>query len=73
MYNNEKEQHLDEYQDNGDRYILLLLPLEKESNRPTNLGKETKSLNHLICIPKLPHQVIVNFAFGFANGEGLKA
>ena len=40
------------------RYVLspfiALPPLsQKESNRPSDLGKRTKSLNHLVCISKI--------------------
>lgn len=57
--NNGEGQNLDEDEgdSDGDRYIplpptTLLLPLQKESNRPSDLGKGTKSLTHLIYIPK---------------------
>ena len=36
-------------------YIALsfLAPSQKESNRPTNMGKGTRSLNHFIGISKI--------------------
>ena len=59
MHSNEKREDLDEFEDEGERknigYILFLfiaLP-QKESNHSINKGKEIKSLNHLICIPKI--------------------
>ena len=33
-------------------FVANPLP-QKESNRPTDLGEGTKSLNHLVCIPKI--------------------
>ena len=59
LRNNEEEEGLDKFEDEGEekgiRYISLLFvtPSRKESNRPTNISKETKSLNHLVCIPKI--------------------
>ena len=54
-HDNEEGQGLDEYQGKDDRYVPLPPCSQKESNRLTHLGKRIKSLNHLVCIPKLPH------------------
>lgn len=45
---NEKEQDLGEYDNKDDRYSFFFLFSQKVSNRLTNLGKEIKSLNHLV-------------------------
>lgn len=58
-HDNQEKQGLDknESEVEGNRYIpfpplsLALLP-QKKSNRPSDLGKGTKSLIHLICISK---------------------
>ena len=58
-YDNEEGQALDENESEfeGDKYVFfpplafLLLP-QKESNRPSNSGKRTKRLTHLVCISK---------------------
>lgn len=58
----EKRQELDKYEgeDEGEneRYVFFpfiapLLLSQKESNRLTDLGENTKSLNHLVCILKI--------------------
>lgn len=58
VYDDKKEQGLDEYKGESDRYISLSFntiyrPPCKESNRLTDLGKGIRSLNHLIYIPKI--------------------
>ena len=49
----DKFENKDEKEDIG--YVLLpfiaLPPSLKESNRPTDISKGTKSLNYLVCIP----------------------
>ena len=72
-HDNEKGQSLDKYQAKGGRYVLFPLLPQKESNRPTNLGEETRSLTHLVYIPKLPYHVIAKFALEFPGGGGSKA
>ena len=47
-HNNEKGQGSDKYQDKSGRYVTLPPRPQKESNRPTDLGERTKSLNHLV-------------------------
>lgn len=55
-HDNKKRKSLDKYQGKGDKYISLFSLLQKESNRPIDLGEGIKSLNHLVCIPsKLPY------------------
>ena len=56
---NEKGQSLDKDKNDGDgdRYIFLSPtafspPSQKESNRPSDLDEETRSLTHLVYIPK---------------------
>lgn len=56
---NEKGQSLDENEGDGDadRYVsfsLTNLPylFQKESNRPSNLGKRIKSPTYFVCISK---------------------
>ena len=68
----------DEGEIEGARYILppfiplLLLP-QKVSNRPSNLGKRTRSLNYLVYIPKICYSRSVNFALEFPGRGGSKA
>ncbi len=51
---NEEGEDLDEFESEGERedigYIPLpfVAPLQKESNRPTDIGEGTRSLNHLV-------------------------
>ena len=72
-YDNEEVQGLDEYQSKGGRYVLLLPCPQKESNHLTDLGEVIRSLNHLVCISKLPYQIIANFVLEFPGGKGSKA
>ena len=59
--NNKKGQSLDEYEgeDKEEDVGYVLLPYiapplpQKESNRSTDMGKGTRSLNHLVYIPKI--------------------
>ncbi len=61
IHDNEEGQSLDKYESESEgkdiRYILFPfiapLPLQKESNRPTDMDKGIKSLNHLIYISKI--------------------
>ncbi len=61
VYNDEKRQNLDKYEDESERedvrYIFLpfvaFLPFRKESNRLIDMGERIKSLNHLVYIPKI--------------------
>ena len=60
VYDNKEGQGLEEYEgeSEGERYVLFPLiaphpPLQRESNRPTDLGEGTRSLNHLVCILKI--------------------
>lgn len=73
MHDNKEGQDLEKYQDKDSRYVFLLLYPQNESNGPTDLGEGTRSLNHLLCISKLPHQIIANFVLEFLGGGGLKA
>ncbi len=73
---NEK-QDLNKYEGEVDRYVplpptLLLPPPQKESNRPSDLDKGTRSLTHLICIPKIASQGIANFTSEFPGRKGSK-
>ncbi len=57
--NDEEGEGLNEFEGEGERedirYVPLPLvaPLQKESNRPTDMSKGTRSLNHLVCISKI--------------------
>ena len=68
----------DEGEIEGARYVsppfvpLPSLP-RKVSNRPSDLGKGTKSLNHLVCILKICYLRNANFALDFPGKEGSKA
>ena len=68
-----KYQDRNKYQGSDGRYVPLPLRLQKELNHSTDLGKETKSLNYLVCIQKLPYQIIANFMLEFPGREGSKA
>ena len=72
-HNSEEGQSSEKYQDKGGRYVPLCPYPQKESNRPTDLSKGTKSINHLICIPKLPYRITTNFVLEFAGRKGSKA
>ncbi len=56
---NKKGEGLDEFESEGKREDIGYVPLlfvtspQKESNRPTNMGEGTRSLNHLVYIPKI--------------------
>ena len=47
-HDNKEGQRSDKYQDKSARYVPLPPYPQKESNRITDLGKGTKSLNHLV-------------------------
>ncbi len=72
---NEK-QDLDKYEGEVNRYIPFLPvpppPPQQKSNRLSNLDDRTRSLTHLICIPKTTSQRITNFALEFLGKKGLK-
>ena len=61
MDNNEEGQSLGKYEDKNERRDVRYVPLpfvapsspRKESNRPTDICEEIKSLNHLVCISKI--------------------
>ena len=72
-----KEQDLDKYEGKVDGYvylppILAPTPPQKESNRPSDLDEGTRSLTHLVCIPKTASQRIVNFTSESLGRGGLK-
>ncbi len=58
-HDDEEGEGLDKFESEGEgkdiRYVPLpfVAPPQKESNRPTDMGKGTRSLNHLVCIPKI--------------------
>lgn len=72
-HDNEEGQGLDKYQAKDGRYIFFHLCPPKKSNRLTNLGKKSRSLNYLIYIQKLLYQIIAYWILEFLNREGLKA
>ncbi len=59
VYDDKEGLSLDEYEGEGEDigYIPLLFvalpPPRKKSNRPIDMGEGTRSLNHLVCIPKI--------------------
>ena len=59
LRDDEEEESLNEFNDKdkgeGIGYVPLLFvtPPQKESNRPTDMDKGTRSLNNLVCIPKI--------------------
>lgn len=68
----------DEGEIEGARYVpppfVPLPPLpRKVSNRPSDLGEGTRSLNHLVCIPKICYSRSANFALEFPGRGGSKA
>lgn len=58
-HDNEERKGLDvfegkcEGEDIGYIPFPFFAPLQKESNRPIDIGKGTRSPNHLVCIPKI--------------------
>ena len=58
---NEEGQSLDKFKDEDERKNIGYVPFpfvtfpcsQKKSNRPTNICKRTKRLNHFVCIPKI--------------------
>ena len=68
----------DEGEIEGARYVpppfIPLLPLpQKVSNRLSDLGEGTRSLNHLVYIPKICYSRSANFALEFPSRRGSKA
>ncbi len=55
----EEGEGLDEFEGEGEGKDIGYVPLpfvalsQNGSNRPTDIGEGTKSLNHLVCIPKI--------------------
>ncbi len=56
---NKEGESLDEFESKSEKedigYVLLpfVAPPQKVSNRPTDMGEGTRSLNHLVCIQKI--------------------
>ena len=68
----------DESEIKGARYIpLSFVPLpplpQTVLNRPSDLGERIKSLNHLVCIPKICYSRSANFGLEFPGKKGSKA
>ena len=60
------------------RYVpppFVSLPpfLQKVSNRPSDLGKGTKSLKYIVYIPKICYSRSANFVLEFSSRRGSKA
>ena len=59
LHDNKEEEGLDKFKGEDERenikyvFFLFVAHPQKESNRPTDIGKGTKNLNHLVCIPKI--------------------
>ncbi len=51
----EEGEGLDEFEGEDIGYVPLpfVAPLRNGSNRPTDMGEGTRSLNHLVCIQKI--------------------
>ncbi len=55
----EEEEGLDEFEGESEREDIGYVPLpfvappQKELNRPTDISEGTRSLNYLVCIPKI--------------------
>ncbi len=68
---------MDEYEGEVDGYVPFPpapppVPPQKELNRPSDLDEETRSLIHLVWLPKTASQRIVNFASEFPGKGGSK-
>lgn len=68
----------DEDEIKGPRYVLLpfisFLPLSRKlSNYLSDPGKQIRSLNHLVYIPKNCYSRIANFALEFSGRKSSKA
>ncbi len=62
VHDDEEGQSLDKYKGEGEGedvgyvplpFVAPPLPLRKKSNRLTDMGEGTRSLNYLVCIPKI--------------------
>ena len=53
-------------------FFFFFFP-KKISHRPSDLGEGIRSLNHLVCIPKMCYSRSVNSALEFASKKSLKA
>ncbi len=59
VHDDEEGLSLDEYEGEGEDVGYVPLPFvappspRKESNRPIDMGEGIRSLNHLVCIPKI--------------------
>ena len=59
LRDDKEEESLDKFEIEGERngigyvFFLFVTPPQKKLNRPIDMGKGTKSLNHLVCIPKI--------------------
>lgn len=74
--NNIKRKNSYKYWSEDGRYIFLLFCLQKESNRLIDLidlGKKSRSLTYIICIPKMSYPIIANFVLVFLRKKSLKA
>ena len=79
-YDDKKGNSLDEDEDGIERARYVLPPFvplpplpQRVSNRPSDLGKGTRSLNYLVYIPKIYYSRSANFALEFPGKGGSKA
>ena len=74
-HNNEEGNGLDadEGEIEGHRYVFLPLLPQKVSNYPSDSDEETRSLKHIVSIPRTYYSNSNNFALVFAGKKGLKA
>ena len=77
--NNEEKNSLDEDESEIENtryvppsFVLLFLLPQKMSKRSTDLSKGIKSLNYLICIPKICYSRSDNFALEFLDRKSSK-
>lgn len=79
IYDNEEGQGLNKYKSEGKakRYIPFLfiappLPLQRESDRPTNLDRGIRILNNLVCILKIYYLEKFLFCLRVSKQKGFK-
>ena len=70
---NKEGKNFEKYKDKDSRYINISLCSSEKSNRPIDLSKAIRNLNHLISIQKLLHQIIDYFMWEFQSDGVLKA
>ena len=54
-------------------FFFFIALFQKESNRLTNKSEGIRSLNHLVCIPKMANHIIAYFILKFLDRKYSKA